>query len=157
MKTSILDRGFTILLLLLGLFVTARAWHYGFYRDGVPGPGFFPAIAGIMLAVLAAAVLLRDLAGRARIEGRVEPGVIAAIGGATAAMLAFVWLAPVVGMAVAGAALMIVIGLLAEEDGKRGRKFYQRLVLASVGTVIACHILFTQVIGVPLVEGPLGF
>jgi hypothetical protein len=157
MGTALLDRAFTLVLLGLGLFITVSAWNYGLYQNGIPGPGFFPIIAGLMMTLLAAGLLLRDLSGRMRLAGRIDPVVILAVLAVTGAIVLFVYLAPLTGMGLAAFAVMVGIGYVTEETGRRGRGFLLRLVLVSAGTVVLCHILFAKVIGTPLVTGPLGF
>ncbi|MCV3736200.1 tripartite tricarboxylate transporter TctB family protein [Rhizobium sp. TRM96647] len=157
MKIALLDRMFTIAALVLGLYITISGWNYGLYRNAVPGPGFFPAIAGLLMTVLAAAILLRDLAGRERLKGEIVRPVLLGIAGVTAAVVGFVFAAPFIGMAAAAAIAMIVIGYLTEEPHRKGGNFRWKLIGLSIGTVIACHILFGMIIRVPLVTGPLGF
>jgi hypothetical protein len=53
--------------------------------------------------------------------------------------------------------MMIVVGYLSEENGKRGGRFPLKLVGASLAIVIVCHFLFGALIKVPLLEGPFGF
>ena len=137
MKTAHLDRLFTILVLALGLYVTVSAYNYGLYRDAVPGPGFFPAIAGLLMTVLSAAILARDLSGRMRMAGEITLHVIGGLAGVTAAVVAFVY--------------------LTEEPDRKGGHFPLKLIGLSIGTVAVCHVLFGMIIRVPLITGPLGF
>lgn len=157
MKTAHLDRLFTILMLVLGLYVTVSAYTYGLYRNAVPGPGFFPAIAGLLMTVLSAALLVRDLSGRMRMTGEIGLPVIGGIAGVTAAIVAFVYVTPVTGMAIACGLAMAVIGYLTEEPGRKGGLFPLKLVGLCLGTIAACHVLFGMIIRVPLITGPLGF
>lgn len=157
MKIALLDRAFTLAMLGLGLFVTFSAWNYGLYRNGVPGPGFFPIIAGLMMSLLAAGLLFRDFGGRGRLEGRIDLAIIAVIGIVTGAIILFVFAAPFIGMGVAAFIVMVVIGYVTEERHLRGGRFLGLLVATATGTVVICHLLFAKVIGTPLVTGPLGF
>lgn len=157
MKTAHLDRLFTLLMLALGLYVTFGACNYGLYRDAVPGPGFFPAIAGLLMTVLSAAILVRDLSGRLRLSGEIGLPVIGGIAGVTAAIVAFVYLTPLTGMAAAAGLAMAVIGYLTEESDRKGGRFPLKLIGLSIGTVAACHVLFGMIIRVPLITGPFGF
>lgn len=157
MKTAHLDRLFTILMLALGLYVTVSACNYGLYRDAVPGPGFFPAIAGLLMTVLSAAILARDLSGRMRMAGEIALPVIGGLAGVTAAVVAFVYLTPLTGMAIAAGLAMAAIGYLTEEPDRKGGRFPLKLIGLSIGTVAVCHVLFGMIIRVPLITGPLGF
>lgn len=157
MKVAHLDRAFTIIAMGIGLFVVASAWNYGIYANGVPGPGFFPAIAGAMMALLAAGLALRDLRGRSRLAGEIRPVTILAIAGVTASILAVVYLAGMTGMALVTIVATMAIGFITEEEGRRGKGFVLRLAATSIGVVVLCHVLFGTVVGIPLIEGPFGF
>ncbi|MCT7664134.1 tripartite tricarboxylate transporter TctB family protein [Shinella kummerowiae] len=157
MKTAHLDRLFTILMLSLGLYVTVAAYNYDLYRDTVPGPGFFPAIAGLLMTVLSAAILVRDLSGRMRMSGEIGLPVIGGIAGVTAAVIGFVYVTPLTGMGIAAGVAMAIIGYLTEEPDRKGGRFPLKLVGLCIGTVAACHVLFGMIIRVPLITGPLGF
>lgn len=156
MKTASLDRAFTLAMLGLGIYVSITAWQLGLYEDGVPGPGFFPILAGVMMAVLAAALLLRDVVRHKRLDGDVNIAVAAAMLGVTAAIIGFVYVAPFTGMSVAAFVVMVGIGYMTQEQKSRDRAFVLRLVAACAAMVVVCHILFGKVIGIPLVLGPLG-
>jgi uncharacterized protein YqgC (DUF456 family) len=157
MKIAMLDRAFTVLMLGLGIFVMISAWSYGLYRNNVPGPGFFPMVGGVLITVLSAAILVRDLSGRLRVSGEIPWPIVGAVIGLTLMIAAFVFVAPYVGMAIACFVMMVVVGYISEEDGKRTGRFPLKLVGASLATVIVCHLLFGVLIRVPLLEGPLGF
>jgi hypothetical protein len=157
MKTAWLDRAFTVTMLGLGIYIVITSLQLGLYLDGVPGPGFFPIIAGTLMTVLAAALLMRDIIRKKRLDGEVDYLVIAAILGVTVGMIGFVYVAPFIGMSIAALLVMVGIGYITEEKKSRDRAFVMRLVAASVATVVVCHILFAKLIGVPLVLGPLGF
>jgi hypothetical protein len=157
MKIAILDRAFTLLMLGLGIFVMVSAWRYGLYRNNVPGPGFFPMVAGVLITALSAAILVRDFSGRLRLNGTIAWPIVTAVIGLTLLIVAFVIAAPIVGMAIASFVMMIVVGYISEENGKRGGRFPLKLVGASLAIVIMCHLLFGALIKVPLLEGPFGF
>jgi hypothetical protein len=157
MKIAILDRAFTLIMLGLGIFVMVSAWNYGLYRGNVPGPGFFPMVAGILIFLLSAAILLRDVSGKLRMSGAIPWRLAAIVIGLTVVICAFVLAAPVVGMGIASFVMMVVVGYLSQEDGRRGGHFPLKLIGASLAMVIVCHLLFGTLIKVPLLEGPLGF
>ncbi|HEV7307187.1 tripartite tricarboxylate transporter TctB family protein [Ensifer sp.] len=157
MKTAHLDRLFTILMLVLGLYVTVTAYNYGLYRETVPGPGFFPAIAGVLMTVLSAAILFRDLSGRMRLSGEVALPVIGGVAGVTVAVVAFVYITPLIGMATAAALAMIAIGYLTEEPDRKKGLFLPKLAALSIAAVAFCHVLFGMIIRVPMITGPFGF
>lgn len=157
MKTAHLDRLFTILMLVLGFYVTVTSYNYGLYRETVPGPGFFPAIAGVLMTVLSAAILLRDLSGRMRMSGEIAFPVIGGVAGVTIAVVAFVYLTPLIGMATAGVLAMVAIGYLTEEPDRKKGLFLPKLAALSIATVVLCHVLFGMIIRVPMIAGPLGF
>lgn len=157
MKVASLDRWFSAFLVLVGLHVVVSSVQLGLYRNSVPGPGFFPMVAGLLILSLSAMLFLRSFVKRAALEEWISPKVIGIILLMTAAIVIFVFVAPLLGLGIAAFLLMIVIGLLTQEPHRRGRAFYLRLVLVSLGTAVLCHVLFGTVIRTPLILGPLGF
>ena len=157
MKIAVLDRAFTLLALALGIFVMLSAWRYGLYRNNVPGPGFFPMLAGILITSLALAVLFRDVFRKLRMSGAIDGSVITAVAGLTLLIIGFVLVAPYAGMAIAAFMMMIAIGYISEERGKRGGLFPIKIICAALVMIVVCHLLFGLLIRVPLLEGPLGF
>jgi hypothetical protein len=72
-----------------------------------------------------------------------------------AALLAYVWLAPVLGLALATMALMIVVGLIIRPTLEPG--FLARLLIVSVVFSFACVWVFGTLLRVPMLSGPFGF
>lgn len=61
------------LLVVLGIFVTIQGLGLGFYRGDVPGPGFFPTVLAVLLAVAGLTLVLTRLrAGKAAEEEAAE-------------------------------------------------------------------------------------
>ncbi|MHA6692217.1 tripartite tricarboxylate transporter TctB family protein [Devosia sp. A449] len=158
MKIVSLDRAFAGLLVLLGLHVVMTSLGLGLYRNNVPGPGLFPLLAGTLVLGLAITILVRSFVQPGRnIGGVIAPIVLGIIALSTLSIVAFVFVAPLLGLSIAAFLLMVVIGLLTQEAERRDRAFYIRLVLASAATAVICHVLFGQVIRLPLIYGPFGF
>ncbi|RDE07739.1 tripartite tricarboxylate transporter TctB family protein [Pelagibacterium lacus] len=157
MKIITLDRIFAGLVILLGIHVVTTSIGLGLYRGHVPGPGFFPMASGVLILVLAIALLARSfLRDKAITSDVIAPATIAVIGVLTVALVVFVFAAPLLGLSIATFILMVITGLLTQEPDRRGRAFYTRLILASAATAAICHVLFGQVIRIPLIYGPLG-
>jgi hypothetical protein len=157
MALKLADRIFAALLLLTGVYITVAAWRYGLYRDSVPGPGFFPFGAGTALTLLSAAILVRSFRDATTLGGRVAGSILLSVLGLIVAMSAFTLVAPVLGISLSAFAAMVWIGWVSEEHHKRNRAFLIRLALTSAAVTLVCHLIFSTLIGIPLIRGPLGF
>ncbi len=157
MALKLADRIFAALLLLTGVYITVAAWRYGLYRENIPGPGFFPFGAGTALTVLSAGILVRSFRDAASVNGRVEGKILLSVLGLILAMSAFTLAAPVLGISLSAFVAMVWIGWVSEEHHKRNRAFLIRLVITSAAVALVCHLIFATLIGVPLIQGPLGF
>ncbi|WP_319529575.1 tripartite tricarboxylate transporter TctB family protein [uncultured Cohaesibacter sp.] len=160
MHVTLVDRAFATLLCVLGLYVVVAGVEYGLWVRGVPGPGFFPVLAGAMMFILSGVNLSRSfgLAGAATdLSGIVVSGrTMSAILGVVAALVAFIWLSPYLGMTLAGFLLIFAIGFLTQPEELRDRAFFVKLTAVSFGTIIVCNVLFRIALGVPVLVGPFG-
>jgi hypothetical protein len=153
MSLKLADRLFAVFLLLTGLYVSFVSARYGLYLNGVPGPGLFPFGAGMMMALLAATLIIRNIRTGWRIEGSVPPSILLSIAGLVAASAAFVLISGVAGLTVGCFVAIIAIGWIAEESHERNRSFLIKLVLISAAVTALCHIIFITLVGIPPVEG----
>ncbi len=136
-----------------GVLVLVQSLQMTFYTDGVPGPGFFPALVAVALIVLGAACTVtrlrtaHDAAERFRLPSRQQAGRSLSL---WVAILAATLLIEPLGFPLAMLLLVAVILLVIE--GRRG--------LGSVVTVIAIPVLawliFAELLQVPLPAGPFG-
>lgn len=138
-----------LMFLAVGIAFAAGATHYPFGNSARPGPGYFPLILGVILALLGAAVLFTALTIETD-DG--EPiGAIAwkplllILG----AVLAFGFALPRLGMAIA-VPLLIIVSSLA------GHEFRLRSVLiASVVLTLGCWAVFVKGLGLTIPLWPV--
>ena len=142
-------------LALLGVYLVVAGFGYGFMRDTTPGAGFFPVLIGGVIAVLSLVNLFRSLAGMEILKAAMTKGEGLRFVAVAAALLAYVWLAPVLGLALATMALMIVVGLIIRPTLEPG--FLARLLALSVVFSLACVWIFGTLLRVPMLSGPFGF
>lgn len=142
-------------LALLGVYLVVAGFGYGFMRDTTPGAGFFPVLIGGVIAVLSLVNLFRSLAGMEILKAAMTKGEVLRFVAVAAALLAYVWLAPVLGLALATMALMIVVGLIIRPTLEPG--FLARLLALSVVFSLACVWIFGTLLRVPMLSGPFGF
>jgi putative tricarboxylic transport membrane protein len=150
-----LDQLVALGLTLLGVYLIIAGFDYGFMRDKTPGAGFFPVLIGGIVAVLSLINLVRSLVGIEILKTGMPKGDVLRFMAVAAAMLVYVWLAPVIGLALATMALMIVVGLVIRPTLERS--FLARLLAVSIVCSLACVWIFGSLLGVPILKGPFGF
>lgn len=150
-----LDQLVALALALLGVYLVVAGFGYGFMRDTTPGAGFFPVLIGSVIAVLSLVNLVRSLAGMEILKAAMTKGDVLRFVVVAVALLTYVWLAPVLGLALATMALMIVVGLIIRPTLEPG--FLARLLAVSVVCSLACVWIFGTLLRVPMLIGPFGF
>lgn len=150
-----LDQLVALALALLGVYLVVAGFGYGFMRDTTPGAGFFPVLIGSVIAVLSLVNLVRSLAGMEILKAAMTKGDVLRFVAVAAALLAYVWFAPVLGLAFTTMALMIVVGLIIRPTLEPG--FLARLLAVSVVCSLACVWIFGTLLRVPMLIGPFGF
>jgi putative tricarboxylic transport membrane protein len=150
-----LDQLVALGLALLGVYLVVAGFGYGFMRDTTPGAGFFPVLIGGVIAVLSLVNLVRSLAGMEILKAAMTKGDVLRFVVVAVALLTYVWLAPVLGLALATMALMIVVGLIIRPTLEPG--FLARLLTVSVVFSLACVWIFGTLLRVPMLIGPFGF
>jgi putative tricarboxylic transport membrane protein len=150
-----LDQLVALGLALLGVYLVVAGFGYGFMRDTTPGAGFFPVLIGGVIAVLSLVNLVRSLAGIEILKAAMAKSDVLRFVAVAAALLAYVWIAPVLGLALATMALMIVVGLIIRPTLAPG--FLARLLAVSVVCSLACVWIFGTLLRVPMLVGPFGF
>jgi hypothetical protein len=150
-----LDQLVALGLALLGVYLVVAGFGYGFMRDTTPGAGFFPVLIGGVIAVLSLVNLVRSLAGMEILKAAMTQGDVLRFVAVAAALLAYVWFAPILGLALATMALMIVAGLIIRPTLEPG--FLARLLAVSVVCSLACVWIFGTLLRVPMLIGPFGF
>jgi putative tricarboxylic transport membrane protein len=127
-----------------------------------PGPGLFPLAAGLALAVLAAAQLVRSSMRLRRAGSSADPAPGEPSGPAVAGRGRGLRVGVLVLALVACAALMSVAGFLASTfcltvacSKLMGTPGWARPVALAAGVLLACHLLFSVWLDVPLPTGLL--
>ncbi|WP_316863255.1 tripartite tricarboxylate transporter TctB family protein [uncultured Cohaesibacter sp.] len=165
MRISQIDKLFSALLFFLGLYVIVKGMQYGLWIRGVPGPGFFPLLSGLMMSILSSVTFLKQIrrtpvsaveAENSEIKGELDKRTLLAIAGVIVTLSGFILLSPYLGMTLAGFFLIFAIGLLTQPEEQKGKAFLVKLTVISLGTIIGCNLLFRFVLGVPVLTGPFG-
>jgi putative tricarboxylic transport membrane protein len=115
-----------------------------------PGPGFFPLLVGAGLLVCGAILVWqhhRVLAAPVRFA---VPGGWRLIG-IVSALAVYPWVVVSVGFGTG--TLMFFVGTARLLGASR----WSRLIPVSVAVTVVCHLMFWQLLGMPLPAGPFGF
>lgn len=148
-----LDVCFASLLLMMGLWIIAQAIGYGITGPNVAEPGFFPLIAGILLAGSALGTIVKLVRSR---EGSEAPDFSGAapILGSIGTMLVYLLLLDTFGMVVLSPFFIFAIGWFIE----RPKTLRQGLGMAivSLGFTVFAYLLFSHLLRVPLPRGLFG-
>jgi len=155
MATRTADRVFAAALLLLGAYIVRNAVVYGYLRDAVPGPGFFPLWIGIGLILLSAVNLARSLLGRERLEGRFDRHSVVGTLAIGAIVVAFIVTAPWVGMVVGSGLLLPAVAFVIRPQWTA--RFAATMAAIAVLFPLLAYLLFAEYLRVPLVRGAFGF
>jgi putative tricarboxylic transport membrane protein len=141
-------------LAIFGLFMLYHSLQMSFYAEGVPGPGFFPALLAMALIGLGASLVVTRLrtphntAERLRLPTREQASRALSLW--VVALAAALLVGPL-GFPVAMFLLVAVILFVIE--GRRGLG----AVLTSILIPLLAWLLFAQLLLVPLPAGPFGF
>jgi Tripartite tricarboxylate transporter TctB family len=139
-----------LVLCVLGLAFALAALDLDFGSVGLPGPGFFPFVLGMLLAgfSLAAAVgAMRDPAGREEIVALGHRDVLIAMLALVGVALAFEPLGAFLTLGLFAATLLVLIGRVSP----------LLAALAAVIGMIAVWYFFKVLLGLQLPNGPLDF
>lgn len=142
-----------VIVAVIGVIVLVQSLQMSFYSEGVPGPGFFPALLSGALIVLGVACTVtrllgaHDTADRFELPSQGQARRSLSLWGAVLVATLFI---EALGFPLAMLLLVAVILLVIE--GRRG--------LGSVVTIIAIPVLawllFAELLQVPLPAGPFG-
>ena len=142
-----------VIFIACGVFVLTESLPLNFYDEGVPGPGFFPSLLAIALAVTGGLLLftrlrrpeaaLGEFALPSRTQGQRSLGLWIAI------------LVAVLAVGVAGflvAMVLLVAVLMLGIERRRSPSAIATIVL----TPLLAYLLFAQLLQVPLPTGLFG-
>ncbi|ADH89038.1 hypothetical protein Snov_1734 [Ancylobacter novellus DSM 506] len=150
-----LDQAVALALGLFGVYLVWAGFGYGFMQGTTPGAGFFPVLIGGALTVLSLVNLVRSLVGAEVLEDAMTTGDVIRFAAVAAALFLYVWLAPLLGLALSTMALMAVTGLIIRPSLEP--RFLVRLALVSIIFSLVCVWVFGNLLGVPMLVGPFGF
>ena len=142
-------------LLTLGVYIVWTAMAYGYMRDAVPGPGFFPFWIGLGLIGVSAVNLLRSLRGTEVLASRFDAVSLYKTLAIIGIVLAFILAAPWIGMLVASGLLIPAIALAIRP--RWTRRFAATILAVAVAFPVCAYFLFAVYLRVPLLTGPFGF
>jgi uncharacterized membrane protein len=129
-----------LLFLLLGLSFAGASLRHGLGHWALPGRGFFPFGLGLALAVLGAAILFKSLTLEAPAGGAIGPVPWRRLLVVCAALIAFGWLLPRLGVLISVPAL--VLGLFCADRPLRWRPAVgvaSVMTLVVLGLAVALH------------------
>lgn len=100
---------------LVGLGFAIGSLQYSMGRPARPGPGYFPLILSVLMAILGAVILFKSL--RDPIEGGNPIGGIAwrPLGVVIGSILAFAFALPTLGLLVSGPLLIVLVSLAGDD------------------------------------------
>ena len=127
-------------LLALGVYIVRTALAYGYMRDAVPGPGFFPFWIGLGLVTLSAVNLLRSLRGHERLESRFDAVNLYKTLALTGIVLAFILIAPWIGMLAASG--LLVPATACAIRPRWTRRFAAVILTTAVAFPVGAYFLF---------------
>jgi putative tricarboxylic transport membrane protein len=153
--TRTADQAFAAALLALGAYIVRNALAYGYMRDAVPGPGFFPLWVGLGLIALSAVNLVRSLRSREVLASRFDVPTLVKTIVITGIVLMFVvasqWLGMLVAIGVAIPAIAFTI------QPRATARFALTIGIMAIVFPVLAYVLFAVYLRVPLVRGLFGF
>lgn len=154
MRYKSLDYGFSLLTLLLGLYIIRVARDLGYFLGVVPGPGFFPFWCGVVLAVFSVLQLLQTW--RAGKDGEaMARGLLATAAGLVAVVACYVIVAPRLGLLLPLPLFVIASAFVIEP--RMSASLRRKVLGTAIGLPIVSYFVFVRLLNVPLIKGPFGF
>lgn len=148
-RRRLADLAAGILLAVLGGYVLAAASAFSRLSTGYPGPGLFPQVLGVILALLGLSLLLaRPLEETEERVVLTREGLANAVS-VVAAVL--VYMAAVNRLGFILTAGLLLVGLMVKLGAGAGRS-----VVFGFGLSGILYVLFARLLRVPLPGGPLG-
>lgn len=139
-----------VVMLALSAIMVAGTLPMGVWSRFTAGPAFFPLVIAIFTTVLAVALLVQALRSDAPEVGWPERAVLRTVGLVYGALVAFLLLAPVLGMLPAAAAFLAFVMIVALRQPLAGS-------LAAVAVTTAfVYLIFVRWLALPLPRGVLG-
>lgn len=141
-----------LICLLIGLFVIVVAQNYAFGSASRMGPGFFPTMVGILLALNGLLVMfLRSAQDEEGQGAALDPATaLRAIGGIVGSFVFFGLTLPRYGLLVAVAGLVLISSVVARPDAK-----WPESIVLSVALCLFAVVIFVLLLELPLKVLPL--
>lgn len=145
-----LERGLNVFWIVLGAAVAVHAWKIGITGPSGPESGFFPLIAGVIMAGAGFTLLVRR-ASAARAPEWPRGAALARVAGVVVAIALMAVGMDYLGFVVASAMTMMVLLRTIERSSWAGS------IALAVGSVAGVAWLFGHMLGMPLPRGPWGW
>jgi putative tricarboxylic transport membrane protein len=146
---------------LIGLSISLLLLPHAFGLPKLPivpiGPGFYPALVLVFMAITSAVLLLQDIVAQRRTGGIGEEGVAAPkraydlVAAAFAVIAAYVVLLPLLGFRISTAAFVAAFQLLLERPATPRQ--WGVLAAVAIGTSVVTYIVFERYLLVLLPRG----
>lgn len=151
MQLDRLDVGFSVLMLLAGMWVMAQAAGYGVFGAYVTGPGFFPFAAGALMTGATAVTLYGQIRRRKSIEATLSLPEIIPVAAIIALTAIFLVLVERIGILVLTPFYLASVSYFIERP-QSVRQHLTVWLTAVVFTTLA-YLLFGYTLRVPLPYG----
>ena len=154
-----IDLAVSLFWLLLGVALSHQSVALGLSGPGGPGSGFFPLLAGVVMALGGAGLMLRHALGDRRPAPGEEiaeqfwsaAGASRRVAALLLALTLLIVAVPYLGFVLAGAIGLPVMFRIIAPEAPRWKAVLVGLVAAAL-----VHLLFAVGLGTPLPRGPLG-
>jgi hypothetical protein len=143
------------LLALVGVAIAFQGLSFGFMSDGVPGAGFFPLLAGVLVAGVSVVNLVRALRRLEILKGEVSFRQLRPVLGICAVLAIFAALVPYLGFLLPLPFVLVALSYLI--DPRPGLFWFVQIGGLSAIFTVFCYYLFELWLGVLFPLGPLGF
>jgi putative tricarboxylic transport membrane protein len=148
-----IDMGLGAIFVAFALFVFVQSLKLDFYRDGIPGPGFFPILLAVALAIAGSILIVTSFAGRKDSQEEFETPSRAQVRRSLSvwlAVLGAVLLVPILGfiLSMLILAAVLILGL----EGKR----HVAGIAAVILIPLSAYLLFVALLGVQFPTGVFG-
>lgn len=154
MDIKSLDALVSGVLIAFGLYLVWSGFDFGFIRGTTPGPGLFPVLIGVVMAMLSAVNLARSVTGREILEAGMSGEDIGKVAALLVVLVGVILLTDFVGIALASVILIVCASLVIRRNVDTAQII--RVAGVAITVPFACRWLFGDVLGVPIPTGPFG-
>lgn len=144
-----------VLLGLLGVYIIIQGLSYGFTAEGLPSAGFFPVLAGVLIASLSIVNVVRGLRRLEVMKGTITAQQLRPVFGISVMLVVFVVLSPWLGVTLPLPFVLVAMSYLV--DPRPGLTWLAQIAGLSVLFTIGSYFLFERWLGILFPVGPFGF